>query len=178
MDFKLQKLYRIPTFSLFGRTILMSSLTLGGILFCTVLVVVTLTEDFVGTASASKDNLPLLLPLVCSFLWACCTLGEQLLSLESLLVLDDFFCNAVGFSGGGSWFLSLRTCCKRWVSFLCSCFWRTRFESETDNFCADGGQRSCCPARLERGSLEEIKRDFFLNNLIFACVSCFQMFKK
>lgn len=154
MGIKLPKAYRTHTFSLLERALFVSTRMLGDIRSCRALIVEALAGAFIRAASASSDIWPLFLPLVRPFLWACCSWGvhnvevhrsAELLPLVSSLILDIFLL------GGGSRFLSLRTCCRRWVSSVCCCFWLIGLRTGTDNLCAED-RRSCCCAKPEQGS--------------------------
>lgn len=141
-------------------SLLLSPLTLGGILSWT-LAVEALTGALIRLASTSVDICHLFFPLVgpfllaCSFLeaedvgaqWSACWLEPR--SLESTLTPEVFLWNATGSWGTRSWFLSWRTCCRRWVSSVWSCFWL--IGAVTGNLCAKGWHFCCCD-RFDLGS--------------------------
>lgn len=154
LDIKLHKLYRSRTFSLSNWALLLSVSDLSVFFSFRVLVVEVFTAGFIGTALVSSDFWPLLFLFARPLLWACCGLevhneetywSSAFVSFESLLISDAS-------EGGDSWFLSLRTCCSRSLSWLCSCFWQTELEAETDHF--DDKERSWGPNIAEQGSKE------------------------
>lgn len=161
MDIKLLKTYRIHTFSLLESALLVSTITLGVFLSCKPLVVEALAGALIRAASTSRGIWPLLFPLARSLLWAFCSLGAvrfaELLPLESSLTADIFLCRgAVVSSSAGSWFLSLRTCCRRWVSSVWSCFWLIGPWIGADSLCAEDWRSRCCD-KPEWGSKEKRK---------------------
>lgn len=162
MNTKMFKAYKMHTFSLLERALLVSTLTFADTLFFRALVVEALAGAVIGVASASSDIWCFLFPLATPFLWACCSSGGQsieahrsaeLLPLESSLISDIFIWGTGGSCCAGSRLLSLRTCCRRWVSLVWSCFWLTELEPGPDNVCAED-RRSCCCAKLNRFSKE------------------------
>ena len=135
----------------------------GVTLSCSDVVLGALTGALFGAASASSDIWPLVWPLPEPLLGVCCTLGAYkveehwsavLLLFEYLLISAIFPWGAAASWGAQSWVLSLRTCCRRWVSLVWSCFWLIGPESGTDNLSATD-ERSCWCDKLDWGSKEE-----------------------
>lgn len=146
MDIKLLKSYKIHTFSFLERALLASVIMLG--LSCRALVAEALAGALIREASASSDIWPSLFPFSRPFLWACCSLGmhnveaqwsADLLPFETPWPSDIFLWDA------GSWFLSLRTCCRRWVSSVWSCLWLIGPRTGAENLCTE----DCCGEKLE-----------------------------
>lgn len=178
IDYSCLKAYRAPTFSFLERALLVLTLTFG-VLSCRVLVVEALTGALTAVASASNDIWPLLFPLAGPFLLACCSLevhdveprwSAELLPFESSPISHTFLWAAAGSWTAGFWLLSLRTSCRRWVSWTWSSFCLIGPEPWTDHFWPEARCSGCC-VKLEQESKEtkDFKSlvTFLINYLVF-----------